>query len=96
MIKKIALKTKNGDEVMNLDTYARWLCLIEALEIISDKSKRFKMDMDKNFDWIKPIPLQKYIRDRFPSMLHDFRMEENLDVFDVSSGIPEFMENQIV
>ena len=46
--------------------------------------------MDKSSKWIKPLAFQKYIKERFPSMLHDFKTEENLyidlDIFTKNSG----------
>ena len=37
-----------------------------------------KIDLEKNDSWIKPIALQKYIKQRFPAMNHDFKVEESL------------------
>jgi len=79
MIKRISVKTKsNKTHVMSVDTYTRWLCLAEALQLINQQAVKSKMDLDKNDSWIKPIALQKYIKQRFPAMNHDFKIEENL------------------
>jgi len=79
MINKVSIKTKsNKEHVMGVETYARWLCLVEAMEFINQKAKISKMDLDKNDNWIKPLALQKYIKQRYPSMFHDFRIEEYL------------------
>lgn len=81
MIKKISVSTKsNKTHVMGVEEYARWLCLIEGLEIINLKAKSQKINLDDDDSWIKPLAFQKYIKQRFPSMLHDFRVEEVLDV----------------
>lgn len=82
MIKKITLKNKDDWESMDVETYVRWLCLLEGLGYISDKSKKINFDADRNLSWIKPKPLQRYIKERFPAMLHDFRIDENLDAYD--------------
>jgi hypothetical protein len=82
MIKKVTLKNKNNSETMDVETYVRWLCLIEALGFISDKSKKINFDAERNLSWIKPKPIQKYIKERYPAMLHDFRIDENLDAYD--------------
>jgi hypothetical protein len=80
MIENISITTKsNKTHVMSVDTYARWLCLAESMEFINLKAKECKMDLEKTDKWIKPLSLQKYINERFPSMSHDFRIEEYLD-----------------
>jgi hypothetical protein len=79
MSKKVSVKTKsNKTHVMTVDTYSRWLCLAEALQLINQQAERSKIDLDKSDSWIKPIELQKYIKQRFPAMNHDFKVEENL------------------
>ena len=81
MIEKISITTKsNKTHIMSVEEYTRWLCLIEALEIINLKAKDKKLNLEDNDYWIKPLAFQKYIKQRFPSMLHDFRVEEVLDV----------------
>jgi hypothetical protein len=63
---------------MTVDTYSRWLCLAEALQLINQQAQKSKMDLDKTNLWIKPIALQKYINQRFPAMNHDFKVEEKI------------------
>lgn len=80
MAPKISIKTKNETKhVMSIDTYSRWLCLAEAMTIISESAHKNKVDLNKNNKWIKPLAIQKYIKQRFPSMNHDFKVEESLD-----------------
>ena len=50
---------------------ARWLCLYEAVNIISDKAEQVGADKD----CLKPIPISKYITERFPSLLKDLEHE---------------------
>lgn len=84
MISNISLTTKaNKKHVMSVDSYARWMCLAEALQYISENAKKKNIDLEKNNKWIKPLSLQKYIKERLPSMTHDIKVEENLD-FDAS------------
>jgi hypothetical protein len=79
MINKLSIKTKNNKQhVMSVDEYSRWLCLAEAMTIISENAKKHKIDLLKNKKWIKPIEIQKYIDRRYHSMKHDFKVEENL------------------
>jgi hypothetical protein len=78
MIKNVSVTTKsNQKHVMSLDTYTRWMCLVEAMTMIDEQAKKSKVDLDKNNKWIKPIALQKYVKHRFPAMSHDFKVEEN-------------------
>lgn len=79
MPKQILVKTKsNKTHSMTIDTYTRWLCLAEALQLINQQAEKSKIDLEKNNSWIKPIALQKYIKQRFPAMNHDFKVEERL------------------
>jgi hypothetical protein len=52
---------------------ARWLCLYEAVNIISEKAD--KMGSKDAKDCLKPIPISKYINERFPSLLKDLEHE---------------------
>ena len=65
---------------MSVDSYSRWLCLLEAVSLIGEKAQKSNIDIDTNDKWIKPLALQKYINQRFPSMNHDFKVEESLDI----------------
>lgn len=80
MIKKISVKTKTKKHVMSVESYARWLCLMESIEFINESAKKNNVNLDKSSKWIKPLAIQKYIKERYPSMLHDFKFEENLDI----------------
>lgn len=80
MIKKISITTKSKNKhVMSVDSYSRWLCLVEAMQFINQKAQKSKIDLDKNDKWIKPLSLQKYIKERYHSMKHDLTVEEYLD-----------------
>ena len=74
----ITINKSNGtSEEMTIETYTRWLCLVEALDVITQVAERKKIDLNNN-DWVKPIALQKYINERYLSMLHDVKCEEAL------------------
>lgn len=80
MIKSVSIRTKSDKEhIMTIDTYSRWLCLMEALEFVNTQAKKSKVDLEKTDSWIKPLAFQKYIKQRFPSMNHDFKVEESLN-----------------
>lgn len=65
-----------GDHKMSVETYARWLCLIEALDIVTKTAEEHNIDLNKRTDWIKPLDFQKYIVERAPAMIHDVKVEE--------------------
>jgi len=69
---KFKLK-KNKPYSMDLDEFSRWACLVEAVEIISQKAQELKV-LNTN-QWIKPLAIQKYIDERFPSMRHNMCIE---------------------
>lgn len=74
----VTINKSNGtSEEMTIETYTRWLCLVEALDVITQTAERKKIDLNNN-DWVKPIALQKYIDERYLSMLHDAKCEEAL------------------
>lgn len=86
----ISIKTSdNVEHVMSVETYARWLCLMEAIDVIDRTAEKNNIDLNKRTDWVKPLAIQKYIDERFPGMLHDVKVEEHLDVetFDVLQAI---------
>lgn len=70
----INVNTKAGNEKMHIDQYAKWMCLLEAIDYIDKKCEERGADMDK-VDWVKPIALQKYIDERFHSMKQDLKYE---------------------
>ena len=52
MNEQITLNTKKGTEhVMDKDTYIRWLCLMEIIQLTEEKAEYLKIDLDK-YDWI--------------------------------------------
>lgn len=63
---KIPLKSQNAN--MSLDEYARWLCLIEGVELVSKKATDIGINVNTSMEWIKPLAFQKYIEERFESM----------------------------
>ena len=50
---------------------ARWLCLFEAVNIIAEKAEK----IGHTKDCLKPIPINKYINERYPSVLKDVEYE---------------------
>lgn len=79
---KIKFELKNGSTYeMSIDEMARWACLIEGIEKVSDHYEENGLNMDDD-KWIKPLAFQKYIDERFHSMKHDLTVEAALGRFD--------------
>ena len=69
----IDIVLKNGTvETFSADEFSRWACLIEAFELIENKANELKMDIDK---LLKPLAIEMYIKERFPSIRHDIGIE---------------------
>lgn len=67
----VVVRDKHGITSYQLDEYTRWLCLLEAIEHIEHKAKDAKLNLDQDVNWIQPIAMQKYVRERFISMKYD-------------------------
>jgi hypothetical protein len=75
----ITLKTEKNSHKLKFEEYTRWLCLVEALNIITKKAGQLNVDLhNKDVDWIKPLSFQKYITERFDSMVEEVEMYENV------------------
>jgi hypothetical protein len=73
----IEIKLKSKTEKLPIDTLSRWLCLIEAIELVCNKAKQMKIDTNNNMDWIKPLAFQKYIDERVESMIDEAELFES-------------------
>lgn len=82
--KTLDIKLKDRTEQMSLVTYSRWLCLIEAIELVCSKAKQMKIDTANNIDWIKPLAFQKYIEERIESMVDEVEIFENQNNLEVT------------
>ena len=52
---------------------ARWLCLFEAVNIIAAKAENIGVKSDA---FLKPLPIEKYVKERFPAVFKDLEYEE--------------------
>jgi len=94
MNEKIVIKTKNGEHVMEKDTFIRWLCLIEIIQLAEDRANDLKINLE-NLDWVKPLAFKKYMNERFKSMEIDLMADEKngymvLDYVNNTHHIPEY------
>jgi hypothetical protein len=60
--------TKEQTLGMEFNEFIRWGCLLESIELIEEKAKILNVDMNKDVDWVKPVDIKKYIRERFDSL----------------------------
>lgn len=68
----IKIKTKKGIIEMTCVEFAKWACLVEAFHFIQEKAVELNVNLD---NFIKPLAIEKYIEERYPSMLHDVEIE---------------------
>lgn len=73
----IEIQSNNKKHSLKKDEYARWLCLIEAIDLVEKKALELKQDMNNDDSWVKPLAFQKYIEQRFETMILDINREEN-------------------
>tara|TARA_R110000764_G_scaffold66269_4_gene138221 strand:+ start:1848 stop:2090 length:243 start_codon:yes stop_codon:yes gene_type:complete len=71
----IKLNKKDGStEYMEIDEFARWACLVEAISTVGEKLDEAGVPAD-NGSWVKPLAFEKYIRERFHAMRADVIVE---------------------
>ncbi len=75
----IVLEKKDGSvETMSVDEFSRWMCLVEAFHIIETKAEEMKLE---NADKLmKPLAIEQYISERYPSMRHDVGVEHEMGI----------------
>lgn len=76
----VTFKTTTKEYSMKVEEYARWLCLVEALDLIETKAASLKQDMTNDDFWVKPLAFQKYIEQRLETMLLDISREEGIKI----------------
>lgn len=64
---------KDGVKTMDIPEYSRWLCLIEAVQVIDNYSSEFNLNADEYE--MKPSAIQKYMDERYHAMLKDVQIE---------------------
>ena len=69
----VVIEHKDGSiENMAIDEFTRWMCLAEAFHFIEIKAKELKRDVE---NLLKPMAIEVYIKERYPSMRHDVECE---------------------
>jgi len=72
--KNITVKFK-GEE-MSAYGMARWLLLMESIDIIEKSAEKMDINLDDYKQWVKPLAMQKYINERTQSMVADVVVNE--------------------
>jgi len=96
MKKTITVQTKTKEEELSIDTYARWLCLMEAIYIVCKKADEIGVHTDKDMSWIKPISFQKYMDERFVSMKHEIELDLGIFKGGLERKNKQVLETQMV
>jgi len=86
---------------MSKGELARWLCLVEGIDLIEKKCEEMNVRMSDDF-WIQPIAIQKYMDSRFHTMLdevnhHEFGIDTkkaNLNILKQRQQLEQMQENQ--
>jgi hypothetical protein len=75
---KIEMQLKDGTtEHWDHQTFARWASLIEGIQTVDQKLQDANVP-ETDTKWIKPLAFEKYIQERFHSMLKDTEVEHRL------------------
>lgn len=82
----VVVRSHNNITSYKLDEYVRWLCLLEAICHIDTHAKEREINLDKGADWVKPLVLHKYIKERFLSMKYDIVAKLKGDVSQIKVG----------
>lgn len=75
--KLVVRQNKTQSDEMSVYELSRWLCLVEAVNIIGDKCDQLQLN-DKDGSWVKPIAIQKYVDERTEGMLFELTNQGKL------------------
>jgi hypothetical protein len=62
---------------MTQEAFSRWACLVEGIQAVDQKLVDAKVP-DSDTKWVKPLAFEKYIQERYHSMLRDVEVEHEL------------------
>ncbi len=66
-------------EKMTAYNLARWLVLMESLDVITKSAEKMKVDLTKFTHWVKPLAIQKYIDERTYGMIAEVIVNEKTE-----------------
>lgn len=87
----VQFNTPEGKLDMTKDCFTRWLCLAEAFHIIEKKSQDLGINLEKK-DWVKPLAFEKYIQQRFESMMLDMEIDARQGTFNDIKVVEELKD----
>ena len=70
------IKIKFKGEEMTAYTLARWLSVMEGIEVVEQNAKKMGIDLNNYKQWVKPLAFQKYINERTYGMIADVLVNE--------------------
>ena len=70
---KVKLKRPGKDQEYDMSVYelSRWCALIDAVEVVDKKLQQLGGRAPADKVWVKPIAIQKYVDEKFESILFD-------------------------
>jgi len=72
---EMTLNNRPARVEMKKAEFARWLCLIESIDLIEKKCEEMNVNMSDDF-WVQPIAMQKYMDSRFETMMDEVNHHE--------------------
>ena len=83
---KVRLKSADDEHIMSVFELSRWCALIDAVEVVDKKMKQLGSRAPADKTWVKPIALQKYVDEKYESILFDLTNEpENIKALEEST-----------
>lgn len=80
--KNIKIDDKPKFDDLPIEQQARWLCLMEAVNVSASFAEKNGINTDKSYKWIKPSAYNAYIKEMFPSMRARLEQEAKGITFD--------------
>ena len=65
------------NEKMSLDEFANWIALMVGVNEVIDCAERLGIDINRTDSWIKPLPLERYVREKGNHYYNQLRQINN-------------------
>lgn len=97
---QMVLNNRPAQVQMTKSEMARWLCLIESIDLIEKKCEEMNVSMSDNF-WVQPIAMQKYMESRFETMMdevnhHEFGIDTKIANMHILQRKRNIQNNQLI
>jgi len=70
------IKIKFNNEEMTIYTLARWLSVVEGMDVINRQAHKMNIDLNNYKQWVKPLAFQKYVNERTYGMIAEVLVNE--------------------